>query len=138
MNAEKQNNNIPIFTPPSEEQRQFNGPSCYYHKDEPAVANCARCGKDLCRDCCDSYGVSAGKYAGKHLCYDRGTRLKSGYASVTDPSAESDAQKDRDRDPVFSFARQHPSAGGIGADPHQNARVAECFQGASAFVLQDL
>ena len=70
MNAEKQNNNIPIFTPPSEEQRQFNGPSCYYHKDEPAVANCARCGKDLCRDCCDSYGVSAGKYAGKHLCYD--------------------------------------------------------------------
>lgn len=62
--------NAPIFTPPTEVKRQFSGPSCYYHADEPAVARCARCGKNLCKDCCDSYGVSAGQYAGKHLCYD--------------------------------------------------------------------
>lgn len=61
-------NDIPSFTPPP--RPHFDGPSCYYHKDEPAVGRCARCGKPLCEDCCDSYGVSAGEYSGKHLCYD--------------------------------------------------------------------
>ena len=61
---------VPTFTPPKTAQRQFSGPSCYYHTDEPAVARWVRCGKNLCKDCCDSYGVSAGQYAGKHLCYD--------------------------------------------------------------------
>ena len=54
-------NDIPSFTPPP--RPHFDGPSCYYHKDEPAVGRCARCGKPLCEDCCDSYGVSAGEYS---------------------------------------------------------------------------
>lgn len=69
---------IPIFKAPSDEiptftalsKPHFNGPACHYHSDEPAVGRCARCGKSLCQDCCDSYGVSKGKYAGKYLCYD--------------------------------------------------------------------
>lgn len=28
----------PTFEPPKNEKPQFNGPACYYHKDEPAVA----------------------------------------------------------------------------------------------------
>lgn len=58
-------NDIPVFSVPS-----FDGPACHYHTDEPAVGRCARCGKSLCQDCCDSYGVVAGEYAGKNLCYD--------------------------------------------------------------------
>ena len=58
-------NDIPVFSVPS-----FDGPACHYHMDEPAVGRCARCGKSLCQDCCDSYGVVAGEYAGKNLCYD--------------------------------------------------------------------
>lgn len=57
----------PVFTPPV---RTHYGPSCYYHQDEPAVTSCARCGKPLCQDCLDSYGVSSGEYAGRALCYD--------------------------------------------------------------------
>ena len=60
----------PTFEPPKDVKPSFNGPACYYHKDEPAVAKCARCGKFLCQDCFDSYGVSDGEYAGKALCYD--------------------------------------------------------------------
>lgn len=55
------------FTPP---RQAHNGPVCYYHQDEPVVAQCARCGKHLCQDCFDSYGVSSGDYAGQALCYD--------------------------------------------------------------------
>ncbi len=58
----------PIFTPPTQEQN--NGPVCYHHNGEPAVARCARCGKYICKDCAEAYGVTAGEYAGKHLCYD--------------------------------------------------------------------
>ena len=64
----------PKFTPPAQTftppAQTHNGPVCYYHKDEPAVAKCARCGKFLCQDCFDSYGVSSGDYAGQALCYD--------------------------------------------------------------------
>ena len=70
-------NTVPTFTPPTQTfeppkdtKPQFNGPACYYHKDEPAVARCARCGKYICKDCFDNYGVSSGEYAGKALCYD--------------------------------------------------------------------
>lgn len=60
----------PTFEPPKDAKPAFNGPACYYHKDEPAVAKCARCGKYICKDCFDNYGVSSGEYAGKALCYD--------------------------------------------------------------------
>lgn len=60
----------PTFTPPVDAKPTFNGPACYYHKDEPAVAKCARCGKFVCQDCFDNYGVSSGDYAGQALCYD--------------------------------------------------------------------
>ena len=58
----------PTFTPPAQEKH--NGPVCYYHQDEPAVAQCARCGKYICKDCFDNYGVVSGEYAGQALCYD--------------------------------------------------------------------
>lgn len=60
----------PTFTPPQNAKPEFNGPACSYHKDEPAVAKCARCGRYICQDCFDNYGVSSGQYAGKALCYD--------------------------------------------------------------------
>lgn len=60
----------PTFTPPTNAKPSFNGPACYYHPDEPAVAQCARCGKYICKDCFDNYGVSGGEYAGQALCYD--------------------------------------------------------------------
>lgn len=60
----------PTFEPPKNTKPQFNGPACYYHHDEPAVAKCARCGKFICQDCFDNYGVSGGDYAGQALCYD--------------------------------------------------------------------
>lgn len=71
-----QNGNIPTFTPPTAPtftppaQEQHNGPVCYHHTSEPAVARCARCGKYICKDCAEAYGVTSGEYAGKHLCYD--------------------------------------------------------------------
>lgn len=61
-------NNIPVFSPPV--SAHHNGITCAYHSDEPAVGRCVRCGKPLCQDCCDSYGVEAGEYAGEHLCFD--------------------------------------------------------------------
>ncbi len=60
----------PTFTPPVDKKPRFNGPVCFYHKDEPAVAKCAKCGRYICQDCFDNYGVSSGEYAGKALCYD--------------------------------------------------------------------
>ena len=60
----------PTFTPPKNTKPDFNGPACSYHKDEPAVAKCARRGRYICQDCFDNYGVSSGEYAGKALCYD--------------------------------------------------------------------
>ncbi len=62
-----QNVNIPIFTPP---QNEHNGPVCFHHNTELAVARCARCGKYICKDCAEAYGVAIGEYAGKCLCYD--------------------------------------------------------------------
>lgn len=60
----------PTFTPPVDAKPTFNGSACYYHKDEPAVAKCAKCGKFICQDCFDNYGVSSADYAGQALCYD--------------------------------------------------------------------
>ena len=52
----------PTFTPPVNAKPSFNGPACSYHPDEPAVAKCARCGKYICQDCFDNYGVVDGEY----------------------------------------------------------------------------
>lgn len=60
----------PTFTPPANAKPSFNGPACYYHKDEPAVAKCARCGKYICQDCFDNYGVNDEQYKNKAICYD--------------------------------------------------------------------
>ncbi len=73
------NDDIPTFTAPrgddiptfaSPERAGARGKKCYYHSMVPAYSTCARCGKPVCKDCCDSYGVSAGEYEGKTLCYD--------------------------------------------------------------------
>lgn len=61
---------VPTFTPPSSDQNYHGGPSCHYHPGEPAVATCARCGKHLCEECYEAYGVSSGEYANRALCYD--------------------------------------------------------------------
>lgn len=72
-----QNGNIPTFTPPQaptftppQGNQRHNGPVCYHHPTEPAAGRCARCGKYICQDCVEAYGVSAGEYAGKCLCFD--------------------------------------------------------------------
>ena len=62
----------PTFTPPTTSSMD---PGCYYHPEERVVGHCARCGKNLCRYCCDSFGVTGGEYAGKMLCYDCTTKL---------------------------------------------------------------
>lgn len=61
---------IPVFTPPAPSAQRFNGPVCYHHPDEPAAAQCARCGKYICKDCAEAYAVSSGEYAHQCLCYD--------------------------------------------------------------------
>jgi len=72
-----QNGNIPTFTPPTaptftppREEHRHNGPVCFHHPTESAAGRCARCGKYICKDCVEAYGVSLGEYAGKCLCYD--------------------------------------------------------------------
>ena len=57
----------PTFTPP---KTGLHGRVCDYHSSEPAVSRCARCGKYICQDCAEAYGVNAGEYANRHLCYD--------------------------------------------------------------------
>lgn len=59
--------NLPVFTPPPS---PFSGRSCYHHSNQPAVATCARCGKYICEDCAEAYGVSIGEYKDRHICYD--------------------------------------------------------------------
>ena len=61
-------NAAPIFTPPP--APSFNGPACHWHRDEPAVTQCCSCGKPICQDCYEAYGVSIGPYAGQAICYD--------------------------------------------------------------------
>jgi len=51
------------------------GMGCYDHPSQLAVANCRKCGKGLCKDCFDVYGVSSGEYAGQALCYHCTTQL---------------------------------------------------------------
>lgn len=60
----------PTFTPPEDSTRRRSGNTCYYHENEEAVAKCAKCGKPICQDCYDNYGVSTGEYEGEALCYD--------------------------------------------------------------------
>lgn len=70
---------IPKFTPPKDAVPTFQPPKggehhdeavCFHHPSEPAAGRCARCGKYICKDCVEAYGVSAGEYAGKCLCFD--------------------------------------------------------------------
>lgn len=49
-------NSAPVFTPPK--TPQHDGPVCYHHPTEPAVARCARCGKYICKDCAEAYTVT--------------------------------------------------------------------------------
>lgn len=70
-----QNGTIPTFTPPktptfTPPKNEHNGPVCYHHTNEPAAAQCARCGKYVCKDCAKAYTVAIGEYANKTLCYD--------------------------------------------------------------------
>ena len=65
----------PVYVPERGYPQEFYGPSCYYHTMEPAVVQCARCGKPICRDCAEAYGVTAGDFAGMCLCYDCCTSL---------------------------------------------------------------
>jgi len=68
----------PTFTPPSAPPApRHSGPSCYHHSSDPAAGACAKCGKYICRDCCDSYQVVSGDYAGAALCYDCCSNLVS-------------------------------------------------------------
>lgn len=75
-------NKIPTFSPPGDERKSggmpiFNPPPssgsvCYCHNSEPAVTQCASCGKPICRDCADSYCLEGEnfEYSGQPLCYD--------------------------------------------------------------------
>ena len=69
-------NNIPVFEPPKAPvftpppAPSFNGPACFHHPNYPAVARCARCGKNVCKDCAEAYTVTGGNYANKVLCFD--------------------------------------------------------------------
>ena len=68
-----QNGAIPTFTPPTAPTftpPKHDGPVCYHHPSEPAEAQCARCGKYVCKDCAEAYTVALGEYANKTLCYD--------------------------------------------------------------------
>ena len=74
---DKQRGGIPTFTPPAaptfvppRSNQAGRGAVCFHHPDEPAAAQCARCGKYICKDCAEAYGVTSGEYAGKCLCYD--------------------------------------------------------------------
>lgn len=57
----------PTFTPPGAAP---GGAVCFHHPNYPAAAKCVRCGKYICKDCVEAYGVTSGKYAGKCLCFD--------------------------------------------------------------------
>ena len=52
------------------------GMVCYHHSSQNAVAQCAECGKGICKDCYDSYGAGMG--AGKALCFDCTEELVKG------------------------------------------------------------
>ena len=76
------NDDIPVFTPPSSSKEDdipvFAPPAssnenrlvCFHHPNESAAGQCTRCGKYICKDCCEAYTVESGEYAGKCLCYD--------------------------------------------------------------------
>lgn len=59
----------PTFVPPAV-QHDHAGPSCHYHGDSDAVTRCARCGKNICQDCADTFKVVNHELAGQSLCYD--------------------------------------------------------------------
>ena len=42
--------------------------SCFYHTSQEAVAQCQRCGKNLCKSCSKTYGFHPSDWHGKALC----------------------------------------------------------------------
>lgn len=80
--------NTPTFTPPS--SPSLIGPTCDWHTDEPAAANCSRCGRPICRDCVEAYTVIDGEYKGHALCYnciqglikEQSSELEENYATI--------------------------------------------------------
>lgn len=42
--------------------------SCFFHTSQEAVAQCQRCGKNLCRSCSKTYGFHPSDWHGKTLC----------------------------------------------------------------------
>jgi uncharacterized membrane protein len=44
-----------------EKIKMANGMACYHHTSQPAVAQCSKCGKGICKNCHDGY---------KGVCYD--------------------------------------------------------------------
>ena len=71
---------------------------CYHHSSQDAVAQCVGCGKAICKDCHDVYGVSSGQYVGKALCYDCTSKL------VAENMAEVEAFKKKvQRERIFSL-----------------------------------
>lgn len=74
MDNKSKNQGIPTFTPPEDgapvftppKTPQHDGPVCYHHPSEPAVARCARCGKYICKDCAEAYTVTSGEYAKRY------------------------------------------------------------------------
>ena len=42
--------------------------NCFFHTSQEAVAQCQRCGKNLCRSCSKTYPFSPSNWHGKTLC----------------------------------------------------------------------
>ncbi|MDR0517219.1 MAG: IBR domain-containing protein [Fibromonadaceae bacterium] len=43
---------------------------CYHHPSQQAVVQCSKCGKSICKNCSEAYGITSGEYTGKSLCYN--------------------------------------------------------------------
>jgi large-conductance mechanosensitive channel len=56
-------------------ERKMASGKCYHHSSQDAVSQCRGCGKGICKDCYDIYGVTSEEYAGKALCFDCTSQL---------------------------------------------------------------
>jgi hypothetical protein len=50
--------------------KMSNEEMCYHHPSQEAVAQCSKCKKDICEDCCDAYGELGNIYAAGSVCHD--------------------------------------------------------------------
>lgn len=67
--APESDEEIPMFSAPTVDEK-YEGPVCKNHPNYPAVAQCARCGQNICKECAETCAVSSGEYANKNLCFD--------------------------------------------------------------------